>query len=103
MIWGILFPTGELDYVEVKQTFNAAKYIQLLKDFALPVIRSRYNDDWLLQQDNAPVHIAAATMNFLESKGVELLGWPAHSPDLNVIQNMWYLLTNILSTKMELH
>ena len=29
-------------------------------------------------------------MNWLESKGVEVLPWPGSSPDMNPIENLWH-------------
>ena len=72
MVWGMLLPSGQLHLKEISGIINSSKYCQLLSNFALPMISSTLDTDWLLQQDNAPAHKSEATQLFLESRGVDV-------------------------------
>ncbi|CAG8552579.1 13649_t:CDS:2 [Ambispora gerdemannii] len=49
--------------------------------------------------DNARPHISNIINNFLKENKVRVLGWPAQSPDLNPIKNLWHKVKNALRRK----
>ncbi len=74
----------------LKSTVNAAIYQEILEHFMLPSADKLYGDaDFIFQQDLAPAHTAKGTKSWFSDHGVTVLDWPANSPDMNPIENLW--------------
>ena len=62
--------------------YSARSYISVLEE-VLPEI---YSPSLIFMQDNARVHTAAITKNWLEIYGIEVIEWPPYLLDLNPIE-----------------
>lgn len=51
--------------------------------------KTNFSEELVLMQDGAPGHAAASTRKDFEERGVQVLDWPAFSPDLNPIESVW--------------
>lgn len=67
---------------------TAQRFIdQVVRPHIVPFFQGRRNA--ILQQDNARPHTARITQNVLVQNNVQLMVWPALSPDLNPIEHYW--------------
>jgi transposase len=67
---------------------TASKYIDALSQHVIPQLDGQDLRNQLTLHDNAPLHKAQTTIKFLQDNRVDILDWPAFSPDLNPIEKL---------------
>lgn len=96
MVWGMVLPNGLFSYRIMRGKQNSEKFITMFHDYALPIIKLNLKDHFILQQDNCPIHVSKQSRNYFEKSKIELLPWPPYSPDLNIIENIWSILSTLV-------
>ncbi|KAF7693001.1 Transposable element Tc1 transposase [Cucumispora dikerogammari] len=79
--------------VLVDETMDSIRYARLLTENLFESASIIWlGSNFIFQQDNASAHTARHTTSWFRENSVNVLNWPAQSPDLNPIKNIWSLL-----------
>lgn len=101
MIWGAIRfgEKSELVFMNKKER-KGSDLVRNVYDQALLRFWN-HNPDLLLMEDGAPTHRCAVAKKWKKDQVIECLEWPAQSPDLNPIENLWKQMKDRVQSKSE--
>jgi hypothetical protein len=98
-IWGCISINGAGVCSCYSGRMNTEFYIQTMENSLKPSIDLLYEDgnSLIYQQDNAPCHKSRASIAWFTENQVEVMDWPARSPDINPIEPVWAMIDQRIS------
>mgnify|MGYP004579369149 CR=1 FL=1 len=90
MVWGGIVGDKKSQLIKCPKRLDAESYVDMLETNRVLDFLRESGDGAVFQQDGAPCHTAKSTRRWFSNKNVTLLDkWPANSPDLSPIEQIW--------------
>lgn len=90
-VWGSMTALGVGDLVIVEERMRSEDYVRILRDVMYPSAQRWFPEGQInLVQDNSGPHRGLLVRDWIaQQPRLHCLPWPALSPDLNPIENLW--------------
>ncbi|KAK2943605.1 putative Transposable element Tc1 transposase [Blattamonas nauphoetae] len=90
--WCTMAAGGPGSFHVLNGTLDSARYLNVVRRHVQRDGIRLCGEHFIFQQDNHSAHTADEVLDYMERKGIQTLNWPANSPDLSPIENMFACL-----------
>ena len=94
LVWLMVMPNDLIAYKIIHNNLKSDGYLQILQEIVVPILKLNFSKNIWYQDDNCAVHRARKIKEFMLTTGIHTLEWPSKSPDINIVEDIWHLISS---------